>query len=215
MKLSDFMSIEKNTYVVIDFETTGLKYKTDQVIEMAAIKLDEDFNEVGSFHTFIENYLPLPEIIKQLTGITEEDLKYGLGESDAFDIFRKFIGSSTVVAQYAPFDLAFLFKQGITPSNYICTKSLTAQVEPNESSSLGPTCERLGIELKNAHRAIDDARATGKVLAHRLKNNDGSLSVLNTLVVAEGRPLNYIPKSTAKILTKTGALVADFGGRVK
>jgi DNA polymerase III epsilon subunit-like protein len=197
------------TYVVIDFETTGLDYRKESVIEIAAVKLDENFKEIGSFQTMVNLIRrPLPEFITKLTGIKKEDLNHGMGEREAFGLLEKFIGHATVVAQYAPFDLAFLFNYGIEPRKFICTKSLTAQAEPNESSSLGPTCERLGIELANAHRALDDARATAKVLEYRIKQ--GGLKVENTLVVTEGRPLNFIPLFTNYIYTKTGALIADF-----
>jgi DNA polymerase III subunit epsilon len=198
----------KTTYVVIDFETTGLNYREEEVIEIAAVKLDEKFNEIGSFHTFVKTYRELPEFITKLTGITEADLEYGMFHLDAFKLLKSFIGESAVVAQYAPFDLAFLNNHGIEPRAFICTKSLTIQAEPNESSSLGPTCKRLGIELTNAHRALDDARATGKVLAYRMKQNLSRVN--NTLVVPEGRPLNFIPKNTHYILSKNGELLADF-----
>jgi DNA polymerase III subunit epsilon len=198
----------KTTYTVIDFETTGLNYKTEEVIEIAAVKLDEKFNEVGSFHTFVKIYRDLPEFITKLTGITDDDLEDGMFHLDAFKVLKSFIGDSIVVAQYAPFDLAFLSKYGIKPRTYICTKSLTSQAEPHESSSLGPTCERLGIELTNAHRALDDARATGKVLSYRM--SQGLRRVNNTLVVTEGRPLNFIPNNTHYVLLKSGELLIDF-----
>ena len=40
-------------YVVLDFETTGLDYKKEQVIELCAIKLDREFNEIGGLHTMV------------------------------------------------------------------------------------------------------------------------------------------------------------------
>jgi DNA polymerase-3 subunit epsilon len=156
----------------------------------------------------VKIYREIPPFITKLTGITEADLEDGMFHLDAFNVLKSFIGTSVVVAQYAPFDLAFLSKYGIEPRTYICTKSLTIQAEPHESSSLGPTCERLGIELTNAHRALDDARATGKVLAYRMKQ--GLKRVNNTIFVPEGRPLNFIPHNTDYILLKSGELLADF-----
>jgi DNA polymerase III subunit epsilon len=200
------------TYVVLDFETTGLNFYTEQVIEISAIKLDDDFNEVGTFNTFVrlQTGKELPEFITNLTGITWLHLQYGMKLEVAFDLLKVFIGDATVIAQYAPFDLAFLQKHDIVPKRFYCTKSLTAIAEPNESSSLVPTCERLGIKLENAHRAIDDCRATADVFKIRYKQFNGEYA--NTLVVAEGRPLNFIPQATDVILTKTGNLIADFKG---
>ena len=63
-------------YLVLDFETTGLDYKTEQVTEVGVIKYDEDFNEIGMFHTYVKLYVEhgLSDFIKDHTGITEEKL---------------------------------------------------------------------------------------------------------------------------------------------
>lgn len=200
-------------YVVLDFETTGLNFLKEQVIEISAIKLDHNFKEVGTFNTFVElrEDVELSEFITNLTGITYYNLEYGMDEGDAFYLLANFIGKATVIAQYAPFDLAFLAQHHIHPKEFYCTKALTSVVEPNELSSLGPTCERLGIKLENAHRAIDDCRATAEVFKVRYEQFKGNPPA-NTLVVTEGRPINFIPKATEVILTKTGALIADFKG---
>lgn len=192
-------------YVVLDFETTGLDFRTEQVTEIGAVKLDENFNEVGSFHTFVQTTKgrkPHP-----VSGITEEMTANGMPEGKAFSFLAQFIADATVVAQYAPFDLAFLAQHYLNPRKFICTKSMTSKVEPELSSSLGPTCERLGIDLKNAHRALDDARATAQVLKHRVQV-DGLTNFENVLVVTEGRPLAFIPRATEYIFTKSGDLIA-------
>lgn len=193
-------------FVVIDFETTGLDYKNDQITEVGAVRLDDNFNEVGSFHTFVN--LHSGNDLSEFTDITQEMVDAGVSENRAVHQLLSFIGKDVVVAQFAPFDLAFLSNFDAHPSKFICTKSLTSQAEPEESSSLGPTCERLGIPLINAHRALDDARATAEVLKYRLTKDEG-LEVMNTLVVTEGRPFNFIPRYTDRIMTKRGELVAD------
>jgi DNA polymerase III subunit epsilon len=194
-------------YVVLDFETTGLDYRKEQITEIGAVRLDANFNEVGVFHTFIQ--LKAWNKLSEYTDITQAMVDAGVTEAVGVNQLISFIGEATVVAQYAPFDLAFLKNWGFEPECFICTKSLTSQAEPDESSSLGPTCERLGISLENAHRALDDARATAQVLEHRLTKDEG-LEVVNTLVVTPGRPFNFIPKHTKRIYTKAGEIIADF-----
>lgn len=190
-------------YVVIDFETTGLDHKVEQIIEVALIKYDKEFNELGSFNTFVK-LTPGKELspfIKEYTGITEKQLENGMNEIDAMRIVKSFIDLSTiVVAQYVPFDFAFMAKHGILPHRFICTKSLTSQVEPEETSSLKPTCERLGIKLDNPHRAFADVKATTEVLKVRLSQDIDYL--LNTIVKSPDRDLGYIPFSTERVLNK-------------
>lgn len=198
------------TYVVLDLETTGLNYIDDYIIEIAALKLDDGFNEVGSYNTLVK--LPqgkkIPSFIKKLTGITADDLEEGISLDSAINAVRSFIGDATIVAQYAPFDLAWLAQHGIVPKRFVCTKSLTATVEPNESSSLGATCERLGIGLTNAHRAIADVKATAAVLKHR-KTVD-KITDENFITVTPGRALQYIPPATEFIYSKGGDVLVDY-----
>lgn len=193
------------SYVVLDFETTGLDHLAEQVTEIGAIKLNESFEEVGVFHTFVT--LQDGKVLSPYTKITPEQLATGITEHHAMAALSAFIGGSIVVAQWAPFDLAFLANHSIYPQRFICTKSLTAQAEPDESSSLGATCERLGITLVNAHRALDDAKATAEVLKYRMAQD--SLYVFNTVVVSEDRPLSFIPTATELIMTKTGGIIFD------
>jgi DNA polymerase-3 subunit epsilon len=192
-------------YVVIDFETTGLDYKTEQITEVALIKYDPQFNEIGSFNSLVklDEGRVLSDFIKNLTGLTEEALKDGMSDTLAYAIVESFIDKdTTVVAQYAPFDLAYMSEWGIVPDRFICTKSLTSQVEPTVSSSLIPTCERLGIKLDNAHRAFADVRATAELLQYRLKENKAQF-VENYIVKSPDRDLNFIPYGTIAVLEKS------------
>lgn len=190
-------------YVVIDFETTGLDFEHEQITEVALIKYDEDFNEIGSMNTIVRLYegKTLSPYIKNLTGLTEEFLSHGMSEFEAFLGVNKFVDNDTiVVAHYAPFDLAFMAKFGVIPEKFICTKSLADQLEPTESSSLVNVCERLGIKLENAHRAFADVKATAEVLQYMLKQNIEFVE--NYLVIQEDRPLKFIPYNTKRVFSK-------------
>lgn len=205
----DINPVPMRTYVVLDFETTGLSHVHDSVIEIAAIKLDANFNEIASFQTLVklDMLTEVPEFITGLTGITTEMTRTGMTPHLAFNMLLDFIGVSVVVAQWAPFDLAFLKEKAhFEPEEFICTKSLTSLIFPEKSSSLGPTCERLGIELSDAHRALADTRATAEVLKTYISRGHSIPS--NTIAVSPGRPLQFIPYSTSLILTKSGEEIA-------
>ena len=190
-------------YLVLDFETTGLDYKTEQVTEVGVIKYDEDFNEIGMFHTYVrlQNDRVLSDFIKKHTGITEDKLAYGMNEEIAMAVIEAMIEYDTVVvAQFAPFDFGYLSNYGILPSKYICTKTLTDIAEPYERSNLGETCERNGIVLKDAHTAMGDVRATKELLQLRLSQG---LEVYHNHVTEQpDRPLRFMPHNTVAVLDK-------------
>lgn len=190
-------------YLVLDFETTGLDYETEQVTEVGVIKYDEDFNEIGMFHTYVrlQNDRVLSDFIKKHTGITEDKLAYGMNEEIAMAVIEAMIEYDTVVvAQFAPFDFGYLSNYGILPSNYICTKTLTDIAEPYERSNLGETCERNGIVLKDAHTAMGDVRATKELLQLRLSQG---LEVYHNHVTEQpDRPLRFMPHNTVSVLDK-------------
>ena len=190
-------------YLVLDFETTGLDYKTEQVTEVGVLKYDEDFNEIGMFHTYVrlQNDRVLSDFIKKHTGITEDKLAYGMNEEIAMAVIEAMIEYDTVVvAQFAPFDFGYLSNYGILPSNYICTKTLTDIAEPYERSNLGETCERNGIVLKDAHTAMGDVRATKELLQLRLSQG---LEVYHNHVTEQpDRPLRFMPHNTFAVLDK-------------
>lgn len=190
-------------YLIIDFETTGLDHTVEQVIEVGAIKYDEHFNQIGSFNSMVRLNPgnELSDFIKELTGITEDLLIGGMQEFEAMDTLDAMIDEETiVVAQYVPFDFAYLANFDIYPKRFICTKSLTQHIDGTKvSSSLGKTAERLGIVLENAHRAMDDVTATKEILKYRL--DEEPEYVENFIVERADRAVDmFMPKHTKKFI---------------
>lgn len=104
--------------VFFDTETSGLDADTCQIIELAAIRIEQTdrgtLRVVKTFDDFIR--LPegekLPEKITELTGITDEMLeKEGLDENDAVYDFEELLddtaGPVLLAAHNAQFDLQF------------------------------------------------------------------------------------------------------------
>jgi DNA polymerase III subunit epsilon len=188
-------------YVVLDFETTGLDYKTEQVIEVGALKLDRDFKEIGTLNVMVKlkKGKKLPPFITELTGIVEDDLKEGLSEFHAMQILHRFIGNDIIVAQFASFDLGFLSKY-MAPKRFICTRSLSRLLNPSEKASLKDLVQRYNVTLDNHHRALSDVKATAEVFKIMKKEADEKgIEYLNVMVNASERPLRYIPEN-AKVV---------------
>lgn len=188
----------KPIYTIFDFETTGLnKEHEHQIIEIAAVRtdLDQDF---GAIHMMVklEEDQTLSDFVKNLTGLHEEHLEFGLPQWKAVDILRSFMYGTTVVAHHYPFDSSFL-KQAVPmndPTDFICTRVLAKVCEPLASASLKDVSLRIGHELTNHHSAGSDVRATKAILKHYLPiAQERGINVKNLVIDDKERPLSYIP----------------------
>jgi DNA polymerase III subunit epsilon len=182
-------------YVVFDFETTGLDYKKEQVIEIAAAKFDIDMQPLGTYHTLValDEGRELPEFITNLTGITADMLEGKPSEAEALAALKEFIGDSVVVAQYASFDLSFLSKV-MKPELFICTRSMARMLRPDEYASLSNLITLYGIENLDPHRAYADVEATSQVFEkQKAECEEQNIEFMNVLIDSNERPLNYVP----------------------
>lgn len=192
--------MDNHLYTILDFETTGLEAGKEQITEIAALKIDADGNEYGTFHTFIR--LTAGRKPSPYAKVTEEECARGMGQPEALSILSSFCRDTIVIAQYAPFDFSFIHDY-FTPRTFICTRALTHFVEPLENPSLVPTCERHGIEVLNAHRAMDDVLMTKEVfLLQKAEADKKGLNYLNTVVDFKNRPLKYTP-ARAKVVVES------------
>ncbi|MEY8748909.1 3'-5' exonuclease [Alkalicoccobacillus gibsonii] len=185
-------------YTIIDFETTGLDYKKEQVIEIGAIKLDKHFVPVSTINVLVQlnEGRSLPAKITEITGLEEKDLVNGVKDDYvALAMLEEFIGEDIVVAQFASFDLAFL-SHVFKPEKFICTRSLSIILDPTEKASLKDLVPRYGATLDNHHRALADVEATAdifKAMMARCFLTDLYINRVMNVMVSGSRPLHYIP----------------------
>lgn len=158
------------TIVVLDFETTGLNPFSDRIIEIGAVKLES--GEVKeTFSSFVNPGIPLPPNIIELTGIQNADVEGAPTAADVLPGFLSFLGTHPVAAHNADFDAAFLTQElarlGLhRQSPQIDTLVFAQKMYPQlKRYRLSTLCKFLGVTLRNAHRAVHDARATASCLA--------------------------------------------------
>lgn len=195
----------KEIFTVFDFETTGLDYKKEQVVEIAAIRTDLE-RELGRMHILVtlNEGMKLPQFLIDNTDLREHHLVGGMVEHQALINLMAFMGNSTVVAHYLPFDSAYLFKALIAPQLFLCTRSIERVLNPNESASLDPTAKRRGVKLEGAHRAMNDIEATIGVLKSQLAEmKERGLErafFQNMIIDSKERPNKFTPMH-AKVKT--------------
>ena len=163
-------------YCVIDFETTGLSPYECEVIEFAAVRVEN--GELGLNLASLCN--PRGYIsgkITQITGITPlMTIGYPSFE-ELLPLLLDFIGDDILAAHNLPFDWGFLSQycaragREYRPQT-LCTLQLARRrIRGLRSYSLSAVSEYLRIPNPSAHRALGDAITTARVLIKLLDMN--------------------------------------------
>ena len=181
-------------YVVIDLEMTGLDAKKDAILEVGAIRV-RDGKAKDTYHALLRPAKPLGQEVSRLTGITPEMAEAGEEPESAMEHFFTFLGDDILVGQNVIFDYRFLKQWAVNHGfpferSAVDTLKLSRQFLPREQKKdLESLCIYFSVEREKAHRALDDARATGLIL-ERLKAEYG----LEHAEAFLPYPLQYHPK---------------------
>lgn len=156
------------SFVVVDTETDGLKTQGGRIVELAAVRF-EDFQPVAAFSTLINPGKPIPADASAVNGITDADVAGAPTLAQVAGAFLGFIGVQPLVGFSLPFDLKFLYTGGVDvfaeKRKYFDVLPLCRKVYKNDidSFALSDVCDLCGIYREDAHRALSDCLATGKV----------------------------------------------------
>lgn len=101
-----------NDILILDTETTGLLAPSAAEIqlqpfitEIYIVRLNEDWEIVSEFETFMKPPIPIPEIVTKITGIDDNMVKNAPEFIEVVDdIIDIFHGSKVMVAHNLPFD---------------------------------------------------------------------------------------------------------------
>lgn len=161
--------------VALDFETTGLDPgKGAEIIEIGAYKfnLEGDRFDNDTFQVFCKPKREIPSYITKINGIKNRNVKNAPDLVDGWSDFLDWAGDTDAfVAHNAPFEAKFIdsiyYKHGRTTPDFLLIDTLMLarrRISGSNSFKLVDLSSHLGIRLKNAHRAVDDAVATGELL---------------------------------------------------
>ena len=188
--------------VLFDTETTGLLYSRDEIIEFAAIVVEQR----NGVPTVIQEYDQLvslspggfvPPKIEELTGISTQDIREkGLPKTRvARDIAEMIRGNTLLLAYNAHFDLSFLFYFLLRDGDPAILKGkdkldlLTVYRDRRPfPHKLTNAIDAYGLAGKvvNSHRAVDDVLATLAVMEEMEKEKPDLEKYINLF--------GYIPK---------------------
>jgi DNA polymerase III subunit epsilon len=164
--------------VMIDTETTGRDANLDRIVEIGLV-IAVRGEVVTRWSSLVNPGRPIPAETTAVHGIKDEDVadapSFGAVALELLEI----IGTAIPAAYNAGFDRAFILAeldraQIRPPSAPPMMRREVEWIDPlifarelykhEESRALGEMAKRLGVEMKRAHRATDDAEAALEVL---------------------------------------------------
>ena len=162
---------------VFDVETTGLNPKTDRMVEIGIVHFD-DFKERGSYGRIIRPYRNscyVPYEAYVVHKISEEMIRRDgvLWTSIAEKVREELASADYWCAFNAEFDVGFIGEAmagvgiELDPKPIIDPLKIAQRFIPYSvmrKKRLVDICDKFGILLDEAHRAVQDSRATGHAL---------------------------------------------------
>ncbi|MBP3305104.1 MAG: 3'-5' exonuclease [Oscillospiraceae bacterium] len=199
--------------VLFDTETTGLEYSRDEIIEFAAVVLEQQDGEPAVTQEYDElvTLSPgsfVPPKIAALTGITNQDIQErGLPKTRVCrDIAEMFRGNTLLLAYNAHFDLSFLYYMLLRDGDPMILKGkdkldlLTVYKDRRSyPHRLCSAIEAYGLsgQVVNSHRAVDDVLATVAVMKAMEEEKDDLMNYVNLFGYnpkygIEGKPIGSV-----------------------
>ena len=181
--------------VIFDTETTGLQFSRDEIIEFAAVVVEQRGGKVQVLEEYDEliTLSPggfVPPMIQNLTGITNEAIRErGIPKTSlCCDIARMIAGNTLLLAYNAHFDLSFLYYLLLRDGDPTILKGKDKldllTVYKDRHSYPHKLCNAIEVyglqdQVVNSHRAVDDVLATVAVMLEMEKERDDLHSYVN------------------------------------
>lgn len=179
--------------IVFDTETSGLDPNTDQIIELAAVRLRPGDDGAATVDNQLDLFIRLPEgahlpqEIIDLTHITDEMIaSEGVDSQEAAERFCTLIGEGRTIlaAHNAQFDLSFIRRllsgKNINKPDFLDTLTVYKDRRAYPHRLENAINEyKLTEKVQNSHRAIDDVLALVEVMRAMSDERDDLKEYLN------------------------------------
>ena len=158
-----------DNYVLVDIETTGLSPRTDEIIEIGAIKVKEN-KIIDTYNTLIKIDRNLNPFITKLTGITDKMLETGKETDKALEEFVNFTGNEIIMGHNVNFDINFIYDKCLSyldyylSNDFVDTMRIAKHILPDiQNYKLGTLANYFGVDYRSAHRGLKDVEITYEV----------------------------------------------------
>ena len=176
-------------FVAIDFETTGLSPNSPhshRVIEIGIVRFSLENGISAEYESVINPQRDIGpfEIHRISAGEASGAPTFAEVASDVAEM----LNGARLIAHNKNFDLRFLRSEldrasiSYTDLDAICTMELVGMIKPKGPRRLTDCCELLGIEVLDAHRALNDAKMAANI-AISVLNSTGFPALTNPVEI--------------------------------
>lgn len=170
-------AVKKFTGVYVDTETTGLNPLTDKIIELGLVTFEFSsdgriFNILDEVSQYQDPYIPIPQIVTDLTGITDAMVKDAKIDKEL--LLSTITKADIIIAHNASFDRGFIeiFLPTLPQKPWGCSfKDVQWMQEGIESAKLEYIAYKYGFYFEG-HRAASDCLAGIHILSKNLSSSN-------------------------------------------
>ena len=194
LRITDFMSTEiferepyeqlerglaANDVVVFDVESTGVNIMEDRIVQIAAIRIDQEGNIASSFEEFINPGVPVGDS-ERVHHFSDDYLQEnGRAPKTVLEEFRRFAEGSIIVGHNVYYDIGILEQEcrrhGVEMPRMQAvydTLDIYRRFYPNlKNHKLETLSAKFAAGFESTHNALDDIIATAKILVYAMKEN--------------------------------------------
>jgi DNA polymerase-3 subunit epsilon len=191
-------------YAVIDIETTGFSpAHHHRIVEIAVVLVDDDGKLVYEWETLLN---PQRDVgASEIHGLTAADLCSAPTFAQVAPELESLLQGRVPVAHNLSFDAPFVAAEygrlgyivPLSPTSGLCTMRLASRYLPSGPRTLEACCECIGCTIESAHAALEDARATARLLSHYIqRDGDFLTSWMDVISLAQGGAWPEMPASS-------------------
>lgn len=155
--------INKDVFICLDLETTGLEPDKDQIIEIAAVRFNFD-ETLDTFESLIDPGCVIPEASIAIHHITNDMVAGKPKIEEVLPSLLKFIGKSIIIGHGITLDIAFLVESArrhqisttLASHPYLDTLRMARLYGQSPTNSLETLRQHFNIQAEGAHRAMND-----------------------------------------------------------
>ena len=190
---------DKETFVCLDIESTGLDVENDRIIEVAAIVFTFT-KTVDTYETLVDPQRSIPQESIEIHNISQEMVTGQPKIVDLLPTIYSFINRYPIVGHGILFDLKILDAEAaraglpatLTNRTYIDTLRLARLYGESPTNSLEMLRKHFNIPAHGAHRAMNDVLVNIEVFKHlstKFKTVEALLERLKKPIPMRAMPL--------------------------